>query len=87
MVNAAAASHRNNDAKKEICGFGVFLLEELLSQSTRLEDNVSWKMRRCRMLICSAHNVLSSINHGKLFLDIFVPLPPYIMDHLFVDAP
>ena len=28
MVNAAAAPHRNNDAKKEICGFGVFLLEE-----------------------------------------------------------
>ena len=28
MVSAAAAPHRNNDAKKEICGFGVFLLEE-----------------------------------------------------------
>ena len=28
MVTAVAAPHRNNDAKKEICGFGVFLLEE-----------------------------------------------------------
>ena len=28
MVTAVAAPHRNNDAKKEICGFGAFLLEE-----------------------------------------------------------
>ena len=31
MTHAYSSQHRNNDAKKEICGFGGFLLEEFAS--------------------------------------------------------